>query len=103
MSQLRPKAEGVGEKLREFFRGEVRAEVRAVAALSNVELITALLSCNRQLAFAGLQLRIVNGVVFLLTTEVRNKALAAYLSEHNGANGNSGLTTGTLEVSAVSS
>jgi chromosome segregation and condensation protein ScpB len=124
MSQLRPKAEGVGEiaakavvqllfstgksftvdglreKLREFFRGEVRAEVRAVAALSNVELITALLSCNRQLAFAGLQLRIINGVVSLLTTEVRNKALAAYLSEHNGANGNSELTTGTLEVLA---
>jgi chromosome segregation and condensation protein ScpB len=59
-----------------------------------------LLSCNRQLAFAGLQLRIINGVVSLLTTEVRNKALAAYLSEHNGANGNSGLTTGTLEVLA---
>jgi hypothetical protein len=44
------------EKLREFFRHEV-----AVAALSNVELITALLSCNRQLALVGLQLRIING------------------------------------------
>jgi hypothetical protein len=38
------------EKLREFYREEVRAEVRAVASLNNVELITALLSCNRQLA-----------------------------------------------------
>jgi hypothetical protein len=77
MSQLRPKGERVGEiaakaavqllfstgksftvdglreKLREFFRQEVRAELRAVAALSNVELITALLSCNRQLARVG--------------------------------------------------
>jgi hypothetical protein len=40
------------------------------AALSNVELITALLSCNRQLALVCLQLRIINGVVSLLTTEV---------------------------------
>src|SRR5882724_3744729 len=79
MSQFRPKGERVGEiaakaavqllfstgksftvdglreKLREFFRQEVRAELRAVAALSNVELITALLSCNRQLALVGLQ------------------------------------------------
>jgi hypothetical protein len=29
------------DKLREFFREEVRAELRAVAALNNVELITA--------------------------------------------------------------
>jgi len=33
-----------------------------VTALSNVELITALLSCNRQLALVGLQLRIIHGV-----------------------------------------
>jgi hypothetical protein len=71
MSQLRPKGERVGEiaakdgratpllngkelhgGLREFFREEVRAEMRAV----NVELITALQSCNRQLALVGLQL-----------------------------------------------
>ena len=32
--------DGLREKLREFFRKEVRAEMRAVAALSNVELIT---------------------------------------------------------------
>jgi hypothetical protein len=66
--------DGLREKLREFFRQEVRAELRAVAALSNVELITALLSCNRQLALVGLQLRIINGVVSLLTTEsVKNR------------------------------
>jgi chromosome segregation and condensation protein ScpB len=92
--------DGLREKLREFFREEVRAEVRAVAVLSNVELITALLSCNRQLATVGLQLRIINGVVSLLTAEVHNKALSQYLSEQNGASGNSGLTTATLEVLA---
>ncbi len=92
--------DGLREKLREFYREEVRAELRAVAALSNVELITALLSCNRQLALVGLQLRIINGVVSLLTTEVNNKALAHYLSEQNAANGISGLTTAALEVLA---
>jgi hypothetical protein len=63
-----------------------------VAALSNVELITALLSSNRQLALVGL-LPINNAVVSLLTTEVNNKALAHYLSEQNAPNGISGLTT----------
>ena len=48
----------------------------------------------------GLQLRIINGMVSLLTTEVNNKALAHYLSEPNDANGVSGLTTYTLEVLA---
>jgi hypothetical protein len=81
-------ADGLREKLREFFREKVRAEMRAVAAFSNVELITALLSCNRQLASVGLQLRITNGVVSLLTAEVHNKVLARYLSEQTGANGN---------------
>jgi chromosome segregation and condensation protein ScpB len=92
--------DGLREKLREFFREEVRAELRAVAALSNVDLITALLSCNRQLALVGLQLRIINGVVSLLTTEVNNKALAQYLSEQNHSNGISDLTTSALEVLA---
>ena len=88
MSQVRPKGERVGEiaakavvqllfatgksftvdglreKLREFFRQEVRAELRAVAALNNVELITALSSFNWQLALVGLQLRILIGLVF---------------------------------------
>ena len=65
--------DGLREKLREFFRQEVRAELRAVAALNNVELITALISFNRQLALIGLQLRILNGVVSLLTTEYKTK------------------------------
>jgi chromosome segregation and condensation protein ScpB len=124
MSQVRPKGEKIGEiaakavvqllfstgksftvdglreKLREFFRQEVRAELRAVAALNNVELITALISFNWQLALVGLQLRILNGVVSLLNTEVHNKALAAYLSEQNSASGSLGLTPSALEVLA---
>jgi chromosome segregation and condensation protein ScpB len=124
MSQARPKGERVGEiaakavvqllfatgksftvdglreKLREFFRQEVRAELRAVAALNNVELITALISFNWQLAFVGLQLRILNGVVSLLTSRVENKALAAYVSEQSGASGNLQMTTASLEVLA---
>ncbi len=71
-----------------------------MAALNNVELITALISCNRQLGLVGLQLRILNGVVSLLTTEVQNKALGAYLSEQGTASGNLDLTTATLEVLA---
>ena len=110
-SQDRQKPERVGrspqrrsfnlrEKLREFYRQEVRAELRAVASLNNVELITALISCNRQLGLVGLQLRILNGVVSLLTTEVHNKALAQYLSQQRGAIGSLDLTTATLEVLA---
>ena len=39
-------------------------------------------------------------MVSLLTTEVHNKALAAYLSEQSGASGNLQMTTATLEVLA---
>ena len=53
--------DGLREKLREFFRQEVRAELRAVGALNNVELITALIFCNSQLGLIGLQLRISTG------------------------------------------
>ena len=92
--------DGLREKLREFFRQEVRPELRAVAALNNVELITALISFNCQLGLVGLQLRILNGVVSLLTSRVENKALATYVSEQSGASANPQMTTGTLEVLA---
>ena len=92
--------DGLREKLREFFRQEVRPELRSVAALNNVELITALISFNRQLALVGLQLRILNGVVSLLTSRVENRALATYVSEQSGASANLQLTTGALEVLA---
>ena len=65
-----------------------------------MELITALISFKWQLALVRLQLRILNGVDSLLTTEVHNKALAAYLSEQSGASGNLQMTTASLEVLA---
>lgn len=92
--------DGLREKLREFFREEARGEIRAAAALNNVELITALLDANRQLAPVGLQLRITNGVVSLLTTTVESARLSDYLREQTGASGNPDLTTATLEVLA---
>lgn len=92
--------DGLREKLREFFREEVRAEIRAVAALTNVELIAALLQCNQQLESVGLQLRIVNGVVSLLTTKIESSRFAQYLRAQTGASGNPDLTTAALEVLA---
>ncbi len=43
--------DGLREKLREFFRQEVCPELRTVAALSNAELITALLCRNLGLRY----------------------------------------------------
>jgi chromosome segregation and condensation protein ScpB len=65
-----------------------------------VELITALISFNCQLGLVGLRLRILNGVVSLLTTRVENKALAAYVSEQSSASANLQMTTTSLEVLA---
>jgi segregation and condensation protein B len=48
----------------------------------------------------GLQLRILNGVVSLLTSRVENKALAIYVSEQSSASANLQMTTGALEVLA---
>ena len=52
------------------------------------------------MGLVGLQLRILNGVVSLLTSRVENKALATYVSEQSGASANLQLTTGALEVPA---
>lgn len=92
--------DGLREKLREFYREEARAEIRAAAALNTVELIAALLERNAQLESAGLQLRIVNGVVSLLTTRIESDRLADYLRAQTGASGNPDLTTAALEVLA---
>jgi len=61
---------GLREKLRELFRQEVGAELRAGAALNNVESYRAHFF---QLAGRPYRLRILNGVVSLLTTYVENK------------------------------
>jgi chromosome segregation and condensation protein ScpB len=87
------------EERRQFFSEEA-AGSRAVAALSNIELIIALLPCNLQLVVVDLELRIMHGVVSLLTAELNNRALAQYLSKQNPGNGISDLTTPALEVLA---
>ena len=92
--------ESIREKLRELFREEARSEERAVASLSQVELITALLRANSFLEPVGLQLRIVNGIVSLMTDEVRNARLAEYFRTQTQQSGNPDLTTGALEVLA---
>ncbi|MDB6175881.1 MAG: scpB [Chthoniobacteraceae bacterium] len=92
--------EGIREKLRDLFREEVKIEDRAVASLSQVELVTALLQANAHLEPVGLQLRIVNGVVSLMTDEVRNTRLAEYFRQQTEQSGNPDLTTGALEVLA---
>ena len=92
--------DGLREKVREFYREEARAEIRAAAALTNVELIAAVLECNQRLEPVGLQLRIVNGVVSLLTTKIESSRLAEYLRAQTGASGNPDLTTAALEVLA---
>jgi len=92
--------DGLREKLREFYREDVRAEIRGAAALTNVELIAALLECNQRLESVGLHLRIVNGIVSLLTTKIESSRLADYLRAQTGASGNPDLTTAALEVLA---
>lgn len=89
--------DGLRDKLRDFFRGTAGP---LAPALTNIELITALLDCNRQLGGLGLQLRITNGVVSLITTRVENELLAAYLREQTGTTGNPDLTPAMLEVLA---
>lgn len=90
--------DGLREKLREWFREEARAELRATASLTNVQLVTALLEANELLVQAGLQLRIVHGVVSLMTTKIEGGKFANHLLEQTAQSGNPELTTATLEV-----
>jgi len=88
---------GVNSLNRSFASNSV---ARAVAALNNVERIAELLSCNRRLALVGLQLRIINGVISLLTTEVPNKPSPICRAKQSGTSRSLDLTA--LEVLAVS-
>lgn len=92
--------EGLREKLRELFREEARSEERAVASLSQVELVTALLQANEHLEAVGLQLQIASGVVSLMTDQVRNTRFAEYLRAQTEQSGIPDLTAGALEVLA---
>lgn len=72
--------DGLRERLRELYRQEGNYEVRAVASMSNVELIAALLDANAGLAPYGLQLSIVNGEVSLGTTRIEHTRLREWIA-----------------------
>jgi chromosome segregation and condensation protein ScpB len=93
--------DGLREKLRECFLAEGNPEMRAVASLSNVQLITALLEANKHLEAAGLQLRIVNGTVSLGTTKVENARLNEFIAGERPQGDRAGeLTDSMVEVLA---
>lgn len=86
------------EKLRDFYKNDANAHVRASASITNVELIGILIDANKSLALAGLQFQIINGVVALITTKVHPK-LSDYLTA-SGTPPLSELTAAMLEVLA---
>ena len=93
--------DGLREKLREFYLPEGNAELRAVAAFSNVELLSALLDLNETLAAAGLQVRVVNGLVSLGTVRIDNALLSDYLAKEAPNQGGAGeITPAMMEVLA---
>ena len=73
--------ETLRERLREFFVGVGDSEKRAVAALSTVQLITALLEAGPPLEALGLQIRMTNGTVQLLTGRIQNEKLSAFIAD----------------------
>lgn len=77
--------DGLRERLRELYREEGNYEIRAVASMSNVELIAALLDANAGLAIYGLQLSIVNGEVSLGTTYIEQARLREWIALQGSA------------------
>lgn len=90
--------DGLREKLREWFREEVRPEARGVAALSNMELVAALLEANRTLGAVGLQILVAQGMVSLTTTRVEFQKVSDYLRAMTEQSGHPDLTQSMLEV-----
>ena len=69
------------ERLRACFVEEGDYEKRAVASLSTLQLMTALLEAAPALEAVGLQLRLVNGTVRLTTARIESASLGAFLAE----------------------
>jgi chromosome segregation and condensation protein ScpB len=94
--------ETLRERLREFFVEEGDYEKRAVASMSAVQLITAILEAGPQLEALGLQIRLSNGVAQIFTSKIQNERLAAFIAERApvGTSGMGELTPGALEVLA---
>jgi chromosome segregation and condensation protein ScpB len=94
--------ETLRERLREFFVEEGDYEKRAVASMSAVQLITAILEAGPQLEELGLQIRLTNGVAQIFTNKIQNERLAAFIAERApvAAAGVGELTPAALEVLA---
>jgi chromosome segregation and condensation protein ScpB len=92
--------DGLRERLRECFKGEANYELRAVASMTNAELIEALLTVNELLGKVGLQVRIAAGMVPLSTTQVESEALRSFISEYVPKVKSGDLNENALEVLA---
>lgn len=91
--------ETLREKLREFFLEEGDYEKRAVASLTTVQLITALLEATPQLEALGLQIRLTNGTAQLFTARIQNEKLSGFIAEKlPEASGAGELSQTALEV-----
>lgn len=85
-------------KLRELLLPEGNPEIRAVASMSGVELIAALLEANRGLEPFGIRIGITNGEVFLGTTEVDPMSVRSYIASQRPATGSGELSLPAMEV-----
>ena len=94
--------ETLRERLREFFVEEGDYEKRAVASMSAVQLITAILEAGPQLEALGLQIKLTNGVAQIFTSKIQNEKLSAFIAERApvGSAGVGELTPAALEVLA---
>ena len=77
-------------------------EKRAVASMSAVQLITAILEAGPQLEALGLQIRLTSGVAQIFTSKIQNEKLSAFIAERapGGVGGVGELTLAALEVLA---
>ena len=75
---------------------------RALALMSVVQLITAILEAGPQLEALGLQIRLTNGVAQIFTSKIQNEKLSAFIAERApvGVGGVGELTPAALEVLA---
>ncbi len=91
--------DGLREKLRELLRMEGNSEIRAVASLTSVELIAALLDANSGLEKFGIQIGISNGQVSLGTTEVQPMSLRMFIASQRPSDAPTGeLSQAAMEV-----
>src|SRR5690242_634533 len=92
--------EGLREKLRAWFLPETDESRRAIASMSTVELVAALLEANALLGEVGLQLQLLNGTASLVTTPVAPAAASDYIRSATEQSGSLELSTAALEVLA---